>query len=98
MINPGTAPAPDAREDVAAANLSAFLTAVTGRVPQMGGAPAVRIKELAGDPVRDPAADRDGRFGWDLPFSDGSRLRLLMPGVELPRLRDDLTAEAPCLL
>ncbi|MEV8508355.1 hypothetical protein AB0368_26535 [Actinoplanes sp. NPDC051475] len=68
-------------------NLAVFLKAVGKR----GG-------ELAGDPIRDPAADRDGRFGWDLPRPDGSITRLLMPGVELMRVRDDLTAHAPCLL
>jgi len=97
MINPGTAPVEDADEQVAAENLTVFLDTVRARVAGMGGAPAVRVTEFSGDPVRDPAADRDGRFGWDLPFSDGSRLRLLMPGAELARLRDDLTAEAPCL-
>ncbi|AGL14290.1 hypothetical protein [Actinoplanes sp. N902-109] len=97
MINPGTAPLDDAQPDVAAANLEVFLTAVRDRVPAMGGDPLVRTAELSGDPVRDPAADRDGRFGWDLPFSDGSLLRVLMPGVELSRLRDDISAQAPCL-
>ena len=60
VINPGTLPVDDAREDLAAANLAVFLTAVGER----GG-------QLAGEPVRDPAADRDGRFGWDLPRPDG---------------------------
>lgn len=86
MINPGTQPIADAREDLAAANLDAFLAAV-----------AARGTELAGAPVRDPAADRDGRFGWDLPLTDGSIVRLLMPGVDLMRVRDDLTAQSPCL-
>jgi hypothetical protein len=97
MINPGTAPLGDAHEAVAAANLDAFLAAVHDRVPAMGGDPVVRTAELAGEPVRDPQADRDGRFGWDLPLSDGSLLRLLMPGVELARIRDDISAQAPCL-
>ena len=97
MINPGTAPVEDADEQAAAENLAVFLDTVRARVAAMGGPPAVRVTELTGEPVRDPAADRDGRFGWDLPFSDGTRLRLLLPGTGLARLRDDLTAEAPCL-
>jgi hypothetical protein len=86
MINPGTVPVDDADEQVAGRNVGVFLAAA-----QLLGAP------LAGDPVRDPAADRDGRFGWDLPASDGSTIRLLMPGTDLMRVRDDLTASAPCL-
>src|SRR5688500_14580702 len=86
MINPGTRPVDGAREDLAAANLEVFLAEVRRR----GGEPA-------GGPVRDPGADRDGRFGWGLPMADGSIVRLLMPGVELIRVRDDITAEAPCL-
>ena len=97
MINPGTAPVDDAREDLAVTNLEVFLAEVRQRAPQMGGGPVVRHAELAGDPVRDPAADRDGRFGWDLPMSDGRSIRLLMPGAALPLLRDDVTAGSPCL-
>jgi hypothetical protein len=86
MINPGSLPLDGAREDLAAANLDAFLAAARER-----GA------ELAGDPVRDPAADRDGRYGWDLPMADEAVVRLLIPGVELMRVRDDLTSSAPTL-
>jgi hypothetical protein len=63
----------------------------------MGAGPVTRTAELTGPPARDPAADRDGRYGWNLAFTDGRQLRLLMPGVELTRLRDDITAAAPCL-
>jgi hypothetical protein len=35
-----------------------------GNVRERGG-------QLDGEPVRDPAADRDGRFGWDLPMVGG---------------------------
>ncbi len=97
MINPGTAALDDAREDVATANLEAFLAAVRQRADRMGGGPVVRTADLTGEAVRDPAADRDGRYGWDLPVSDGHVLRLLMPGADLTRVRDDITAEAPCL-
>jgi hypothetical protein len=86
MINPGTVPVDDAREDLAVHNVDVFLAAARER-----GAP------LAGPPVRDPEADRDGRYGWDLPMTDGSMVRLLMPGTELIRARDDITAQAPCL-
>ncbi|WP_199512187.1 hypothetical protein [Nucisporomicrobium flavum] len=86
MINPGTLPIDDAREDLAAANLQAFLDEAHRR-----GADHV------GTPERDHGADRDGRFGWNLPMGDGTVVRLLMPGVEVTRVRDDLTASAPCL-
>lgn len=85
MINPGTAPVADARDDLAAANLDAFLTAVRGR----GG-------RLVGAPVRSPGRDRDGRFGWDLPLGAGRIVQLLIPGTELDRVRG-LGASAPCL-
>jgi hypothetical protein len=56
-----------------------------------------RTADLTGALTREPAGDRDGRYGWTLQFTDGRHLRLLMPGVELTRLRDDITAAAPCL-
>jgi hypothetical protein len=86
IINPGTQPIENAREDLAVANLAVFLDAVRER----GG-------QLDGEAVRDPAADRDGRFGWNLPMTGERVTRLLMPGVELARVRDDITAQAPCL-
>jgi hypothetical protein len=85
MINPGTVPVDGADEQPAKQNLDVFLTVARER-----GAP------LAGPPVRDPTADRDGRFDWDLPLIDASVTRLLMPGVEVMRVRDDLTTAAPC--
>jgi hypothetical protein len=98
MINPGTAPIEQAGEDLAATALSAFLAAVHARAAEMDQVPIMaRTAGLAGDPVRDPGADRDGRFGWNLPFSDGRVVRLLMPGVALTLIRDDITATAPCL-
>ncbi|RZU46626.1 hypothetical protein EV385_6702 [Krasilnikovia cinnamomea] len=68
MINPGTAPLDDTREDLAAANVEVLLAAVLDRGAALG------------EPVRDPAADRDA---WDAPEADGTVVRLLMPGVEL---------------
>lgn len=97
MINPGTSPLTGTREDVAADNVHTFLAAVQQRVPQTGGGPVTRTAELTGDPVRDPAADRDGRYGWTLHFTDGHQLRLLMPGTDITGVRDDITAAAPCL-
>ena len=97
MINPGTLPIEESREDLAVANLDAFLAAVRTRAAELEQAPLRRrVAELAGDPVRNPAADRDGRYGWDLPLSDGSTVQLLIPGVPLTVVRD-LTALAPCL-
>ena len=81
MINPGTRPLDDTTEDLAAANLAALI-ADAG---------------LATDPVRDPGLDRDGRYGWQLPLADGTSVLVLVPGVELTALRDDVTAQAPCL-
>ncbi|GAB1645352.1 hypothetical protein KRMM14A1259_57750 [Krasilnikovia sp. MM14-A1259] len=49
---------------------------------------------VLGEAVRDPAADRNGRYGWDVPAADGTVVRMLMSGVELTRLRDDITAQA----
>jgi hypothetical protein len=86
IINPGTQPIEDAHEDLAAANLQVFLDAARDRGVELGG-----------DPVRDPDADRDGRFGWNLLMADESIVRLLMPGAELIRVRDNVTAQAPCL-
>ncbi|WP_155255756.1 hypothetical protein [Salinispora fenicalii] len=45
--------------------------------------PASAGPHVVGGPVRDPAADRDGPFGWGLPMTDGSIIRLLMSGVAL---------------
>ena len=98
MINPGEEPIGDAREDLAAANLEAFLAGVRRRAADLDEVPIrQRVAHLDGEPIRDPRADRDGRFGWDLPLSDGRQVRLLMPGVELGLIRDDITAQAPCL-
>lgn len=98
MINPGTRPIEQASEDLAAAALNAFLAAVRDRIAATGEVPIrTRVATIAGDPVRDPAADRDGRYGWDLPYTDGRIVRLLIPGVPLPAVRDDITASAPCL-
>ncbi len=98
MINPGTAPIADAREDLATAGLEAFLAAVQARAGELDQVPIRRrITQLTGEAVRDPAADRDGRYGWDLPIADGRVTRLLIPGVDLPQMRDDITAQAPCL-
>jgi hypothetical protein len=98
VINPGTLPAEGPREDLATANLTAFLAAARARAAELDEVPIRhRVAELTGEPVRDQAADRDGRLGWDLPYSDGRVVRLLMPGVELGLVRDDLTAAAPCL-
>ncbi|MFI5933872.1 hypothetical protein [Actinoplanes sp. NPDC051494] len=98
MINPGTQPLDNSREDLATENLTAFLTAVSTRATHLEDITIRhRVASISGEPVRDPGADCDGRFGWNLPLSDGRTVRLLMPGVELPRLRDDITAQAPCL-
>jgi hypothetical protein len=98
MINPGTQPIAQASEDLAAAALQELLAAVRARIADLGEVPILtRVAAIAGDPVRDPAADRDGRYGWDLPYSDGRVVRLLIPGVPLPQIRDDITAEAPCV-
>lgn len=89
VINPGVLPVEGAREELAAANLGTFVDAVRERArrPRFGrrGRGAVRDFEL----------DRDGRFGWKLPVN-GVEVSILMPGVELVRLRD-LGAGVPCL-
>ena len=93
VINPGALHVEGAREELAAANLRPFVDAVRERallerdVRGSGGE--------VGEPVRDLALDRDGRFGWRLPVN-GVEVSILMPGVELARLRE-LGASAPCL-
>lgn len=97
MINPGTLPVPDAREDLAVAALAVFLPAVQERALELEQVP-IRYREagISGEPVRAPDADRDGRFAWDVPFSDGRQVRLLIPGADLITLQG-LSATAPCL-
>jgi hypothetical protein len=97
MINPGTLPVPDAREDLAVAALAVFLPAVQERALELEQVP-IRYREagISGEPVRVPDADHDGRFAWDVPFSDGRQVRLLIPGTDLTTLRG-LSATAPCL-
>ena len=97
MINPGTLPIADAREDLAAAALEEFIAVVGERAVELEQAP-IRYREagINGAPVRVPDADRDGRFAWDVPFSDGRQVRLLIPGAELGALQS-LAATVPCL-
>lgn len=98
MINPGTLPIEESREDLATANLDAFLAAVRTRAAEPEQAPRRhRVATLTGAPVRNPAGDRDGRYAWDLRLTDDSTVQLLIPGVPLTRVRDDLTAFSPCL-
>lgn len=86
-INPGTAAVDGATEEIADANMATFLTAVL----QRGGELA------AGQPTRDPSGDHEGRFGYRLSTAGGSSIAILMPGVDLTRVRDDPSAAAPCL-
>ncbi len=95
---PGARPIDDAREDLAAAALEVFLAAVRERAGELEQVPIRhRVAGVDGEPVREPNADRDGWFAWRLPISDGTSVQIRIPGVELPRMRDDLTAAAPCL-
>jgi len=48
-----------------------------------------------GEPVRDPGADADGRFGWVLPVN-GVEVRVLMPGASSDDVQG-LGADAPAL-
>jgi hypothetical protein len=98
VINPGARPLPDARENLAAANLLAFLAEVRVRAVELEEVPLrVRVHAMSGEPERAAGADLSGRFAWDVPFSNGKSVRVLIPGVPLPEIRDDLTAQAPCL-
>ena len=38
--------------------------------------------------MRVAEADRDGRFAWEVPFSYGTSVPVLVPGVPLGQLRD----------
>ncbi|GAA3348684.1 hypothetical protein GCM10020358_68050 [Amorphoplanes nipponensis] len=103
MINPGAnypgaLPISDAREDFAAAALKVFLAAVRERADELEQLPIRhRVARIDGEPVRTPDDDRDGWFAWSLPISDGTTVRIRIPGVDLPRMRDDLSSTAPCL-
>ncbi|MEU1813148.1 hypothetical protein [Micromonospora aurantiaca (nom. illeg.)] len=85
MLNPGTLPVENPSQDDADANMRVFVAEVGER----GG-------QLAGEPARTPSADRDGRYGYQLRGENGE-ITVLMPGADLARVRDDLTASAPCL-
>jgi hypothetical protein len=94
---PGALPIADGREDLAAAALDVFLAAVRGRAVELEQVPIRhRVAGLDGDPVRAPDADGDGWFAWILPVSDGTTVQIRIPGVELARMRDGLSAAAPC--
>ena len=95
---PGALPIADAREDLAAAALKVFLAAVHERAGELDQLPIRhRVAGIGGDPVRAPNADRDGWFAWSLPISNGTTVQVRIPGVELARMRDDLSATAPRL-
>ncbi|MFI5938124.1 hypothetical protein [Actinoplanes sp. NPDC051494] len=102
MITPGTnypgaRPIDDAREDLAAAALEVFLTAVRERATELEQVPIRhRVAGLDGDPVREPDADRDGWYAWRLPLSDATTVQIRIPGVELPRMHEP-TTQAPVL-
>ncbi|WP_433531272.1 hypothetical protein ACQPYA_03955 [Micromonospora sp. CA-263727] len=86
MVNFGTGPVDEASEAAAEANMSAFVDALRQRGI-----------DLPATADRDPSADRDGRYGYLLPTATGA-VHILMPGADLARVRDDLTASAPCLV
>lgn len=103
MITPGTnypgaKPIDDAHKDLASAALEVFLAAVRDRTAELEQVPIRRrVAGIAGDPVRAIEGDRGGWFAWTLPISDGRTVQIRIPGVELARMRDDLSATAPCL-
>jgi hypothetical protein len=87
VINPGTLPVANAREDLAVSNIAVFVVAVRARGGQLAGAPARRA-----------VADRDGRYGFLVTGANGASAQILMPGAPLSSVRDDLTATAPCII
>ncbi|WP_097328862.1 competence protein CoiA family protein [Paractinoplanes atraurantiacus] len=93
LIIPGMQAVEAGALELAAANMAVFVEAVRDRAriesDVRGYTPEV------GHPVRDAAADIDGRFGWVLPVNGRDQV-ILMPGVELVRLRDT-EVSAPCL-
>jgi hypothetical protein len=87
----GAQPVDGAHAEVAAINMAAFAAEVAARAETEG---QVRgYTPHVGEPTRDESVDADGRFGWVLPVN-GRPQRILMPGVDLERMRD-LSAEAP---
>jgi hypothetical protein len=85
-INPGSADAPPGTPEQAAQNLQTFLVEVAHR----GGQPS-------GTPQRVPDGDGRGRYAFDVPTDGDATVRILMPGLAIEAIRDDLRASAPCI-
>ena len=84
-INPGSGEAPSGTPEQAELNVKTFLTEV-----------AERGATITGTPARVPDADQLGRYAFDLPGATAA-VRILMPGVAVEAIRDDMRASAPCV-
>lgn len=74
-INPGTGPIEGTTEENARTNMEAF------------AADLVLVNITTTAITRNPGADADGRYGYQLGFSDGRVLDVQMPGLPLDRVR-----------
>jgi hypothetical protein len=86
LVNSGSRPLEATDAELAEYNLLVFIDDFVER----GG-------RLAAEPERAQDADAGGRYGWSLYRADGVTVLVLIPGVPLTLVRDDLSAEAPCL-
>ncbi|WP_344500536.1 hypothetical protein, partial [Streptomyces enissocaesilis] len=82
-MNPGTEPLPLATEEVATANMAAF-------VDDLANEPCTVTRC-----ERTPAKDHgEGRFAFAVVLDDGQEFEVQMPGIPLERLRGDASSDA----
>ncbi|MEV6930875.1 hypothetical protein AB0M46_41175 [Dactylosporangium sp. NPDC051485] len=93
MIIPGTQTVDGADVAVATTNMQAFVDEVRARAEVEGQVRGYTAS--VGEPIRNEAADQEGRYGWVLPVN-GRHQEILMPGVDPAQLRGSSTS-APCV-
>jgi hypothetical protein len=93
VIIPGTQAVDGAHVTVATTNMHDFVKEVQARAEVEGQTRG--YTPSVGEPIRNEAADRDGRYGWVLPVN-GHHQEILMPGVDLAQLRGS-SLSAPCV-
>ncbi|MDP9792617.1 hypothetical protein J2S43_001129 [Catenuloplanes nepalensis] len=95
MIKPGDE-IEGATADLAVAALAALLADAHERAKELDVTKVkYRAAHIEGAPVRDPAADAGGWFAWRILMSDGREVPVLIPGVDLNKIRGNLSAAAP---
>ena len=94
LVIPGMQAVDGAALELAAVNMAAFVKVVRDRARIEGDVRGYTA--YVGEPMRNEAADADGRFGWILSVN-GREQTVLMPGVELAQLRGTHLS-TPCLI